>query len=448
MRKMRNSIKYILVTATLLTLSSCGIYTKFSAPVVEDTSIVGEEITLRKEPIGSLPTWREYFSDAQLQALIEVALESNADLKIAELNITQAQRSLTTARLAMVPSLTLSATGDITKLGSYTTKTYTVPATATWEIDVFGRLRNSKMQAMAAVDQTRLYESAIRSQLVASVATNYYALILADNQLSVTRESMRIMEQSLETITALMEVGTQTQAAVEQAEANLKALALTLESLEQSVKLTSNNLNLLLNRSPQQVKRSADIVDLSFSIVDNLSLAALSSRPDVLFSEAVLCQSFYGVNYARSSLYPLISVSASAGVSTGELLLNALGSITQPIFHANANRAALKNAKDQYEQDLLSFNLTLLTAGKEVNDALVNIGAAERKRILSQGQTENLSKAVAITQNLMEAGRVNYLEVLTAQNTFLSSSLEFQSVKYDEAIAKVSLYKALGGGVE
>ncbi len=447
MRKMRNSIKYILVTGVLLTLSSCGIYTKFTAPEVEDTTIVGEEITLREEAIDTLPTWREYFLDPQLQALVEVALANNADLKIAELNITQAQRSLTTARLAMVPSLALSATGDVTKLGSYTTKSYTVPLTASWEIDVFGRLRNNKMQAMAVVDQVKMYEGAIRSQLVASIATNYYALILADRQVAVTRQSVEIMAQSLETITALMEVGSQTQAAVEQAEANLKALALTLETLEQSVKLTSNNLNLLLNRSPQQVERSTDIEALSLNIVESLSLSALSSRPDVLYSEAVLCQSFYGVNYARSSLYPLISVSASAGVSTGELLLNALGSITQPIFQANANRAALKNAKDQYEQDLLSFNLTLLTAGKEVNDALVNIGAAERRRILSEGQTANLNKAVEMTQELMEAGRVNYLEVLTAQNTFLSSSLELQSIKYDEAIAKITLYIALGGGV-
>ncbi len=445
---MRSSIKYIIAIGVMFVATSCGIYTKFTAVEVDDTTLAGEGITLRSEALDSLPSWREYFTDLPLQTLIEEALKSNADLNIAALNITQAERSLSTARLAMVPSLAVSATGEVSKLGSYSTNSYTVPITASWEIDIFGRLRNAKMQAKAVVEQTKLYESSVRSQLVAAVAANYYALILADRQVAVTAQSMDIMTQSLSTIKALKETGAQTEAAVEQAEANLKALQLTLESLEQSVKLTSNNLNLLLNRSPQEVKRSADIIASTLNLERSLSLSALSSRPDVMYSEAVLCQSFYGVNYARSSLYPLLSVSGSVGVSAEKLLLNALGSITQPIFMANANRAALNNAKDIYEQDLLSFNLTLLTAGKEVNDALVNLSAAERKLLISEGQTAHLGRAVNITQSLMEAGRANYLEVLTAQNTFLSSSLELQGVKYDEAVARISLYKALGGGVK
>ncbi len=445
---MRNSVKYILSLAMLLSLSSCGIYSKFKAPEVSDTSIAGEGITLREEPLKSLPSWRAYFADAQLQALIEEALANNADLKIAQLNVSQAKRGLTSARLAMVPSLALSAEGGSTRIGSITTNSYKAAATASWEIDLFGRLRNNKMQMAAVLEQTKLYESSIQSQLIAAIATNYYALILADRQVSVARESLSIMEQSVETIKALKEVGSQNEAAVEQSEANLQALKLTLESLEQSIKLTSNNLNLLLNRPAQPIKRSSDILNSNVELESSLSLVALSSRPDVMCAEAVLCQSFYGVNYARSALYPRIGISGSVGVTAGELLLSALGSITQPIFMANANRAALNNAKDKYEQDLLSFNLSLISAGKEVNDAMVNLSSAECKRDMSQKQTEHLERAVEITQSLMEAGRANYLEVLTAQNTYLSSSLELQKLKYEEAIANVSLYKALGGGVE
>ncbi len=445
---MRNKIKHIVTLCLAMTLTSCGIYTKFTPSGVDDTTLAGDNFTLREESLTPLPSWREYFTDANLVALIEEALESNADLRIAGLNISQAERNLQTARLAMAPSLSIGVDGSVSRSGSLTTNSYNIPVTASWEVDIFGRLRNSKMQTQAVVEQMKLYESSVQSQLIAAVATNYYALILADNQANVTRQSQAIMEQSLKTIKALKETGSQTEAAVAQSEANLKAIELTATSLEQSVQLISNNLNLLLNRSPQTIVRSEAIVCSELNIDESLSLSALSSRPDVLYAEAVLCQSFYGVNYARSSLYPSIGISASVGYSAGDWLLSAIGSITQPIFMANANRAALKNAKDVYEQSLISFELALLTAGKEVNDAVVDLKAAEQKRVTSIDRTAHLNRAVEITSELMNMGRVNYLEVLVAQDSYLASSLELEGVKYDEAIAQISLYISLGGGVE
>ncbi|MFI3282683.1 MAG: efflux transporter outer membrane subunit [Rikenellaceae bacterium] len=441
-------IKYFTAIVVACSVSSCGIYTKFSAPEPSDTTLVGENITLREEPLESLPSWKEYFDDEVLVALIEEVLLNNVDLQVAELNISQAQRGLRTARLAYIPSFAFAGEGSVTRLGSYTTNSYTLPLTASWEVDLFGRLRNSKRQAAAVVEQTKLYKSSVQSQLIAAVATNYYALILADNQLKVAQNSLSVMQQSLETIKALKEIGAQNQAAVEQYEANLKSVEITMESLRQSVELTSNNLNLLLCRSPRSVERGVEIVTSELNLENSLSLSALSSRPDVKYAEAVLCQSFYGVNYARSSLYPSINITGIVGYSAGEMLLSALASVTQPLFMAGANRAALGNAKDQYEQDLLGFNMSLITAGKEVNDAMVNLNAAARKTSLSQGQTSHLEKAVEITAELMEAGQANYLEVLVAQNSYLAASLELETVKYNEAVAKITLYKALGGGVE
>ncbi|MFI3293419.1 MAG: TolC family protein [Rikenellaceae bacterium] len=445
---MQRKIKYITALICLCALSSCGIYTKFNAPEVDDRSLVGEDITLREEALMPLPSWRDYFTDAKLVTLIEEALANNSDLQVAELNVSQAERGLRTARLAYVPSLAFSGEGSVTKYAGITTRSYTLPIVASWEVDLFGRLRNAKRQASAVVEQMQIYQSAVQSQLIAGVATNYYALILADNQLKDATKSLDVMRQSLETIKALKEIGAQNQAAVEQYEANVKAMEITIESLNQSVALTSNNLNLLINRSPQSVERNDEITRSEVDLGESLSLVALSSRPDVKYAEAELCQSFYGVNYARSSLYPSINITGIVGYSLSEVLLQAIGTITQPIFMAGANRAALGNAKDQYEQSLLAFNYALINGGKEVNDAMVNLSTAERKRTLSQAQTEHLGRAVEITNDLMEAGQANYLEVLVAQNSYLSSSLELQSVKYNEAIAQISLYIALGGGVE
>lgn len=444
---MRNNIKYILTLALVSVLSSCGIYSKFSSPEISDTSLAGESLTLREESISPLPSWRDYFDDQKLISLIELALENNNDLKITGLNITQAQRGLQSARLAYVPSFYFAGEASVTKLGDYTTKSYTLPIVASWEVDIFGKTRNSKMQAKAALEQTKIYESSVQSQLIAAVATNYYALILADNQLKVTNQSLKITESSLETIKALKEVGAQNQAAVEQYQANLQSLKIAIESIQQSIELTSNNLNLLLSRSPQTIDRSDVIQSSNLTLDGSLSLSSLSSRPDVLYAEAVLCQSFYGVNYARSALYPSLNITGLVGFSAEELLLSAIASLTQPIFMANANRNALNNAKDQYEQNLLSFNQSLINAGKEVNDAIISRESAQRKTTLSESQTAHLSNAVEITQQLMDAGQANYLEVLIAQNTYLSANLELESIKYNEAMAAISLYMALGGGV-
>ncbi len=445
---MQRKIKYIAAIVCLLALSSCGIYAKFQAPEVDDTSLVGEEITLREESLTQLPAWRDYFTDAPLVTLIEEALTNNTDLRTAELNVSQAQRGLRTAKLAYLPSLMFSGEGSVTKYAGVTTNSYTLPLVASWEVDLFGRLRNTKRQAAAVVEQTKIYQSAVQSQLIAGVATNYYALILADNQLTVALESLEVMRSSLETIKALKEIGAQNQAAVEQYEANVKSVEITIESLRQSVELTSNNLNLLLSRSPRSVERSSEITLSDIEIEESLSLVALSSRPDVKYAEAELCQSFYGVNYARSSLYPSINITGIVGYSLGEILLQAIGTVTQPIFMAGANRAALGNAKDQYEQSLLAFNYTLINSGKEVNDAMVNLSAAERKTTLTLAQTDHLKRAVEVTSDLMEAGQANYLEVLVAQNSYLSASLELQTIRYNEAVAQISLYNALGGGVE
>lgn len=439
---MQKRVKFLIPIALLSLLSSCGIYTKFESPTIDDTTLAGEQITLREESLTELPAWRDYFTDKLLQALIDEALESNSDIRIASLNISQAQRGLRTARLAMLPTISFSAQGTVSSVAS---ASYSLPLTANWELDIFGRQRNTARQADAVIEQTKEYEALVRTQLIEAVALNYYALILADNQLAITRESLSLMEESITSIEALMQVGATTRAAVDQARASYNSIELAIESLEQSVALTSNNLNLLLNRSGQSIERAKEITPSNIELEESLSLIALSSRPDVRYAEAQLSQSFYGVNYARSSLYPSISIGGSLTYSAGELISAALASITQPIFMAGSNLANLANAKDIYEQQLIAFEKSLLTAGKEVNDAMVNVSAAQRKSSIATEQVESLAAAVESTQALMDGGVVNYLEVITAQSSYLSSRTEQATILYDEAVAQISLYKALGG---
>ncbi len=448
------------VSAALIALSavSCGIYTKYKSPEVDVTQVAAQGFEMADSAAIEVPSWQAFFEDAQLRSLIEQALAANSDLATARLNISQAERGLTTARLAFLPQLSLGAEGSLSSFdGSTPIKSYSVPVSASWEIDIFGRLRNSKEQARTAVEQSYEYAQMVQTQLVSAVASSYYGLILADQQLEITRQSKDILAQSVESIKALMEVGMQNRAAVEQAEASYKELEMALIDIEKSITLLEANLALLLNLTPREFARAQSIeMGDGSQLEGSISLAALSARPDVRYAEMMLAQSFYGVNYARSALYPSIRLGGSAGwtnnagviVNPGAMLLSAIGSLTQPIFMAGVNRANLANAKDRYEQQVIAFEKSLLVAGKEVNDALVEREAAAAKCTLSAEQVARLDSAVQTTRALMTSGRSNYLEVLSAQSSYLSARLNQASISYEDAIAQINLYRALGGGVQ
>ncbi len=445
---MKYQSRNILATFALcsLTLSSCGLYTKFSPEEIQ-ADVAGENITLPDTAVVALPTWQEVFTDSHLQGLITKALEQNADLEVARLNTEQAKRVLTTSKLAYVPSLIFSP--EISK-GIDIPMSYKLPVAASWELDLFGRLRNQKRQAQAAFEQTKAYKQAVQSQLIAGVATNYYSLLLADKQLAWTRESYAILESTLTTIEALKDAGMQTQAAVLQTRGNLKDLEITLYSLEQQVALLENNLCLLLQEAPRTIFRgSLEETIIDYPISETMSLAVLSNRPDIKVAEMNLAKSFYGVNYARASLYPKITLSAQGGwFNPGDWLLQALASATQPIFMAGVNRANLANAKDAYEQQLVLFEQSLLKAGKEVNDAIINQYNASIQKGLALEQVTTYHKAVETTQALMDTGMASYLEVLTAQNAYLGSRINQAKIWHSLAISQIDLFNALGGGQE
>ncbi len=451
-------LKIIAAASIALLVSSCGLYKKYESQEVNNTELAGVNLTLPDSAVVAVPTWEHFFTDAKLQNLISRVLTDNSDLEIARLNIEQTERALTTARLAYLPSLMLSADGSTSKFGSSgAVPTYSIPLTASWEIDVFGKNYNKKEQAKVIVEQSREYVELVKTQLIAAVASNYYALVLTDNQINITQESLKNLKDILAATIELKKAGMQNEAAVAQLSANVKEVEISLQTLQENLTLTQNNLCLLLNQPPQSIDRLFTIeIDGKEELTNSISLAALSNRPDVRYAEMMLAQSFYEVSHARSSMYPSITLNGSAGwtnnagmiVNPGDILLSALGSLTQPLFMANRNRANLENAKDKYEQQLTSFEKSLLQAGKEVNDALTTIQYAESKRDLSESQVVDLERAVSVTQELMVSGKANYLEVLTAQNTYLAAKLNNVSINYSIALGQISLYKALGGGSE
>lgn len=462
---MKRIISYTVCGILLATtLNSCHIYKKYERPDMDvqglfrDTVSVTDTLAADSLNIGDLP-WTDIFTDPILQDLIRQGLENNSDLRTAMLQVESAQASFRAAQLAFLPSLNLTPQGGVSSFdGSKGTWTYNVPVSASWEIDIFGRVLNSKRNAKAALMQSRAYQQAVRTQLIATIANGYYTLLMLDKQLAITEETALLWQQSVEMMKSMKEAGMTNEAAVAQSEANCHAIAASVPSLRQQIRETENSLATLLYKAPQTIERGNFEDQVLPEILHvGVPVQMLANRPDVQSAELSLAAAYYSANIARSALYPNLVISGSAGwtnsagsaiVNPGKILLSAAASLVQPLFNHGSNIANLKAAKAQQEIAAINFQQTILNAGKEVSDALYEFQA--NKEILSQRtrQVEALQRAVESTESLMKLGTSTYLEVLTAQQSLLSAQLSEVSDTYQCMVAVVSLYHALGGGRE
>lgn len=451
---------FIILTLTAVGLSSCGIYTNYqrseNLPVdslYRDTPIAEDSINL------ATLSWRELFTDSYLTGWIELGLEKNTDIQTARLKVEQAEATLLSSKLAFLPSLFLTPQGTLSSFdGSKTTKTYSLGGSAEWQLDIFGSLRNEQKGARASLEYTKAYEQAVQTQLIATIADSYYSLLMLDKQLSITRETAKNWEENLRVMKALKRTGQRNDAAVAQAEANKLSADASVLNLERQIHELENSFSTLLGIVPQQIERG-NLSDLNFNVELSVGvpLEMINNRPDVRQAEYSLAQAFYATNQARSAFYPQITLSGSAGwtnssgaaiVNPGKWLLNAVGSLTQPVFNRGKNVAQLKIAKAQQEEAVLAFQQKILNAGADVNDALTQWQTAQKCLQIDKQQIELLESAVRSTQLLMRHGNTNYLEVLTAQQTLLQARLTEVSDKYNEIQGVISLYHSLGGGID
>ena len=450
--------KILLCIWGIVTLSGCHIYRAYERPdiAVSDSLYRQSASTADTTSLASL-SWKELFTDPQLQQLIEIGLNNNTDLNIAYLKVKEAEALLMTSRLAYLPAISLTPQGSISSQdGAKATKTYDLAAAAEWEIDIFGKLLNAKRGAKAALEQSEAYRQAVQTQLVATIANSYYSLLMLDEQLDITRRTAETWNENVRAMKALKRAGQTTEMAVAQTEASKLSVDASVLSLEQQINAMENSLSVLLGMNPQEIGRSTlDAQVFPDSISTGVPLQLLSRRPDIRQSEATLAAAYYATNEARSAFYPSITLSGSAGWTNaggaaisnpGQWLLSAVGSLVQPLFNKGQNLANLEIAKAQQEEALLSFRQSLLDAGAEVNDALVQWQTARKRILLDKQQVVSLQSALRSSELLMQHSSQNYLEVLTARQALLQAELDVASDRFDEIQGVINLYHALGGG--
>ena len=406
--------------------------------------------------IASL-SWRELFTDEHLQTLIETGLRQNTDLRIARLRTEAAEATLLNARLSYLPSVSLNPEGGISRYDGETSKTYNLGASASWELDIFGKVTNAKRGAKAALEGSRAYTQAVQTQLVATIADSYYTLLMLDCQLAISERTLDTWEKTVHTLEALKKSGGANDAAVLQARANRMTVESSVLSLHKSIRETENALSALLALPPQSIERGTlDGQHFPEEMSVGVPLQLLANRPDVRQAEYNLAQAFYATNAARAAFYPNITLSGNAGwtnngggaiLNPGKWLLSAIGSLTQPLFNKGTNIANLRIAKMQQEEATLLFQQSLLDAGKEVNDALVQWQTARSRTVIGGEQIATLQEVVRKTELLMRHSSTNYLEVLTAQQSLLAAKLTDAQDRFDEIQGVINLYHALGGGI-
>lgn len=454
-----------MLCATAL-LSSCHIYKSYDRPediqtagLYRDTLSSGDTLVSDTANFGNLP-WREVFTDPQLQALIQQGLNDNTDLQTAALKVKESQAALLSARLAYAPSIGLSPQGTLSSFDhSAASKTYSLPVTASWEIDLFSKLLNAKRGAQVTLLQTKAYRQAVQTQIIAAIANTYYTLLMLDRQMDISEQTAGILKRNVETMQAMKEAAMTNQAAVSQSEAAYAQVLATLPGIRQSIRETENALSMLLKQAPQSIERTTleeQQLPSEFSV--GIPLQLLSNRPDVKAAEMSLASTYYNANSARAAFYPQITLSGSGGwtnsaggaiINPANLLASAVGALTQPLFYRGANIARLKIAKAQQEEAKLAFQQTVLNAGSEVSNALSLYQTTTEKAVSRTLQVEASQKAAEATKELFQLGAsTTYLEVLSAEQALLSARLSQVSDSFDRMQAVVSLYQALGGGRE
>ena len=443
-------------------MSSCHIYKKYETPT--STALTKAYAEARQAEVDSAAfgnlLWEDVFTDPLLADLIERALQNNANLQNAMLNVDVARAQLRGARLSYLPSLALAPNGSGSSMaGSDLSWSYTLPAQLSWEVDIFGKLLNSNRGAKAALLQSEAYAQAARSQIISAVASTYYSIAAVRAQLDLSRTTSELWKETVQTMRDLKEGGRGvTEAAVVQSAANYYSILGSITDLESSLDTLNTTMSLLLDTLPQEWTVT-NRVDLSVPEIlrAGVPMVELACRPDVQAAEQSLAAAYYATNSARAAFYPGLTITANGGFTNllgsmvknpGEWFYNLAGSLVAPLFSRGQNIARLQASKAQQQQAMNNFEYSLMSAAAEVSDALTVYEKSKEKSGYLKEQVANLEKSVEYTRDLLiySTGSTSYLEVITAQQGLLQAQISQINTELARANAVINLYQALGGG--
>ena len=456
----KNPVTTVLVLGTLslctFVFSSCGIFKKYEpAQQPQQDSLV---------TAVSDESWQTYITDPVLQGHIRKALSNNVDYRSSQLAVQEADARLRAAKLGFLPTLAISP-ANVGVMGTFTpgagtsgaTLTYQVPLSLNWGGEGFGTITNRKRQAQALREQAEDNRAAAHANLVATIARTYTQLQLLDYQAIILDSTELIWQRVLEIQKVLVKNGQAYSPSIGQMEASLITVQIQRKQLLEQINSLELSMCLLLNEEPHKIARSPwKSYDFEVWTLESVPAARLSNRADVRAAERNVAAAFYQTNMAKAAFCPALSLSGLIGwtnnggivANPGQLLMNAVLGLTQPIFAGGKLKANLKIAKLEQEEAANRYVETMLRAGNEVNDAIFRCKNAQEQDTLYQRLLTTQSESYQGTCELMKKGKASYLEVLTAQENYLKAQLADVTNRYNGLISLIDLYVALGGGTK
>ncbi|WP_150451129.1 efflux transporter outer membrane subunit [Arenibacter lacus] len=459
--------KYLIIASMPVLLVSCFSakdYVQSDQAIIEEAAFRTDQIAQDSVSIAEV-SWRDLFTDPILTQYIEQGLHNNMDIRVALQQIVAAEAILKQGKAGYLPTFSanagyihqeLSKNSPMGALVGSSQDQYELTGSLAWEADIWGKIRSNKRASEASYLQTVAAHQAVKSRLIANIASVYYQLLTVDEQMTLTKQTIATRKNSLETTKALMESGQVSQVGVKQTEAQLHTAKAILVDLKNQAYLLENTLSVLLGETPKAKERTvlAD-QEISTALVIGVPAQLLSNRPDVMVAELELRKAFELSNVARSNFYPSLTLSATGGFqslnfdqlfSANSLFANLVGGLAQPILNGRKIRTQYEVSKAQQEMASLNFKQAVLTASKEVSDAMFSYNLATEKIAIKEKEYEAYAMAAEYSQELLNNGLANYLEVLRAQENTLNSSLDLANTRNGQLQSVVDLYKALGGG--
>ena len=412
-------------------------------------------------------SWKEIFTDAVLQKHIAKALENNLDIRIALQNIASAEAYLKQSKAAYQPTISVGPDysfntsslntqfGQIVGERRYINQ-FDITANLGWELDLWGKLKGQEKAQYAAYLSSVAAHQNVKSNLVASIATAYYQLLAFDEQKKIFSNTIEIRKKNLETTKALKDAGIVSEVAVQQSEALVYNAEASLVTLDVQIQMLENTISLLMGEPSHEIERTS-LSTQNFALNTDVGYpsALLANRPDVKQAEFNLINAFELTNAAKAQFYPSLRITGSTGVqsvdidklfSANSVFANVLVGLAQPILNKRQIRTNYEVSLANQERAYLNFRKTILNAGNEVSDALKMYNAQDQFIAFKKKELSAYDKSVEFSQELVNYGMANYLEVLNANVNKLNAEINIANAQYTKLQAGVELYRALGGG--
>jgi len=484
--KKRKTVKMktvpVALILVLLTITGCRVPQGLQTPSAPQLpTSFSQQAPDTTTGIGALPM-KEFFSDPNLQKLLDTAIRNNNDIRVALQRLEIAGARMSTAKHSWLPTLDAGISGGITRFGNYTidgvgnfdtnlspniTKDQRIPnpvpdyfagVSSSWEIDLWGKLRNRKEASVARYLASGQGLRLIQTQLVAQVATLYYELMALDYEWDVIRRNIELQEAAINTVRIKQEAGRANSLEVQQFTAQLLNTRALFVGIQQKRTQLENELNSLLGRLPQPIQRSGSLLDAPIAPVLNVGVPAamLQQRPDIRQAALELRAAKADVSAASADFFPSLQLTGSLGFnafkagllfrSPASIAYNALGGLTAPIFNKRQLHAQYKISTAEGMTAFYNYRQSVINGYQEVITALTRVTNAREALALKEKEVATLKEAVSTARDLFSTGYANYLEVINTQKSVLEAELALANLKKEILMGSIDLYRSLGGG--